>query len=452
MVCQKMKVNLQPSTEPNMASPQGVFGLSGLLASTTPFPSVSTYHESPLRMESPPTHEREIDILPDPKAKAALTTGRIYRFPEFDFLRKCKDFTTRNVPFNPQSVVGQIDSTLIHPMMFDQLLSIAEPSAVGVGSETVHDREVRESSEIELEPNEIYPQFVEMILPVVQEMVAELDHPTRVELQPYKVVLYREGDHFKSHIDNEHSPHMIATLVVEFPSDAVEGKLGFDSVEADIDHPPPESLGLTLFFNDVKHSVSKVEKGRRMALTFNVIATLDVLPQVMTLHLSSFQTGIAKLQARNVTRIGFVTTRVYLSSELKGVDLLGQLLFKTVARDVFVEEVAQDGRELYFADLAEIGFQFTSGGILYRDVREDDDQETEGVYLPRFSKYEEIRIATDPSNKYRVIDPKYRMGNIILLDTCGILRIAYKSGDDIYLGNEGFSGQISTNLGVFADL
>ena len=58
---------------------------------------------------------------------------------------------------------------------------------------------------------------------------------------------------------------------------------------------------------------------------------------------------------------------------------------------------------------------------------------------------------TTIDNSYRAVCPKYRMGNVIILDTSGVLRLARSGSQNIYLGNEGFSGKILTNLGVFVD-
>jgi len=66
--------------------------------------------------------------------------------------------------------------------------------------------------------------------------------------------------------------------------------------------------------------------------------------------------------------------------------------------------------------------------------------------------YDEISINLDRENRFPAIDPKFRMGDIILLDTNGVLRLAYSGKENIYLGNEGFQGEILINLGVFADI
>ena len=380
-------------------------------------------------------------------------TKRIYKLPEFEFLANSKNFISQNVQFDPNAIVGSIEGISIHPQLFDSLLTIASGSKVGVGSETVFDQGIRSSSEIQLDPEkDVYPQFIQMILPTIQQMSISLIHPRRVELQPYKLVLYQEGDHFEEHMDSEKDEEMIGTLVIEYPGDAIGGNLEFEDFV--VEHPPAETLGLTLFYNDLKHSVSKVESGRRIALTFNVLSTSTVIPEVINHYLPTFREGIRQLELKGIKKVGFITTRIYFSqNHLKGIDLLGHDLFLQVSNNVYVRSVAQSAEGIYFSVINRICQYFGDMDVLYSDYTDDQDEiQTEPIEIISTVGYDQIALNLDRENRFVAIDSRFRMGDIVLLKTDGILRLAYRGKEDLYLGNEGFQGEILTNLGAFAQI
>lgn len=456
--------------------------------------------------------------------EAYPTTKKIYSFPEFDFLTR--SWTNHLIDFNPEFIVGVVNTAQIplpeppapkkklrqpiripsfipvseqglpilpsitpefeeiptpvleplppqigvNPAYIQDLLKAARRSMVGLGHETIHDEDVRASSEIPSEYITLYPQFMDYIRSVVSQMALQLGNSTTVEPRFYKLVLYQEGDHFEDHIDNEHVENMIMTLSVEFP---IPDGLGGDLViEKDVvPHPNSQQLGLTLFYHDTHHKVTKVQKGNRMSLIFDVVQNPDqLIPQVIQQYLPSFQLGIQKLRLKGVKRIGTSANHMYIFPEeilpsdmtyktLKGMDRIFWELLRTVTQNIFIEDIATDGARFYFGALIPI-MKLEGGFSTVYNYREEEDENQETVDETEirikqnegFTSYDEIKFDMDTTGEYRAVHPKYRMGNVVLLRSKGNLRLTYHGDQELHTGNEGFYGEIWSNLGIFAEI
>jgi predicted 2-oxoglutarate/Fe(II)-dependent dioxygenase YbiX len=405
--------------------------------------------------------------------EAHPVTDRIYQFPEFDFLvSPGRSWFTRLVDFNSGLIVGTVDTTEfkdislspqigINPTYIQNLFQAAKRSMVGVGSETIHDEEIRASSEIHADFITLYPQFMDYINQMVNNMAFHLGHPTTVKPQLYKLVLYKEGDHFEDHIDNDHVKDMIMTLSVEFPVALLGEQQGGDLMFGDesVDHPNNNQLGLALFYHDTHHKVTKITNGYRMSLIFDVLQNPDqLIPQVIQQYLPSFQLEIQKLREKGVRRIGSLTNHLYLLSDgenmtyksLKGMDRI----FWELLRNGYIEEVANSDNSFYFEALIPIMTLEGGFGTVYRDHTEDEDENRETEKQPTaITDYNLIELRFDPDRIFRAVHPKYRMGDVVLLKSKGELSLRYSGDNELYLGNEGFSGSsIYSNLGLFADI
>ena len=414
---------------------------------------------------------------------ACLTTNKIYRFADFEFLTHGELSSTHFLESGPQAIVGTVRSTGgevgINEAYFDQLLALTERSQVGIGGRTVHNEEIRASNEIPASQVTLHPAFLELIQKAVDQMSLQLWQPTKVRPQLYKVLLYQQGDHFEDHIDNSHTANMIMTLSVELPTSDVTqgGNLVIEGTT--VPHPQSGQMGLTLFYQDAKHKVTEVRRGRRITLVFDVVQEPTQLLPVFQPFWDGFQRGIQALRQKGVKRIGFMANHIYLIDsgrpvsvlDLKGTDRIGYELLKYITGEsnIFFEEVARDEqRRFYFAAINEILDLEGSFSVAFRsyDPEELDDEEREsdttgGEYpypvrstldLPNVMSYDRIELCRDTSRTYRAVDPKYKMGDVVLLATTGRAQIAFYGDSELHTGNQGFSGEIYTNIGIFANI
>ena len=396
---------------------------------------------------------------------ACLTTDKIYRFPDFDFLTQGEVSVTQFLDLDPQAVIGTIEGeTPIHEIYFDQLLTLARRSNVGVGRQTLYNEMIRASNEISADEITLQPALIEIVQQAVSQMGLQLSHPTPLRPQLYKLLLYNEGDHFSDHIDNSHSPNMIMTLSVELPMSGPTEGGNLILQERIVFHPDPGKIGLTLFYQDVLHRVTQVKKGRRLVLVFDVIQEPVTLLPVFQPYWNSFIRGIKALRKRGVKRIGFPTNHIYLLDEaaaphnLKGMDRIGYELFKAVAGEpnVYIEGVAESDDSYYFEAVTELLDLEGSFNVAFDKV-DPHEEETEALIHKELKnegpdRYDQIELYEDSSRSHRAIDPKYRMGDVVLLASTGRSRLTYSGNEELYTGNEGFNGEIYTHLGIFANI
>jgi hypothetical protein len=109
----------------------------------------------------------------------------------------------------------------------------------------------------------------------------------------------------------------------------------------------------------------------------------------------------------------------------------------------------------YFAAINEIlDLQGSFGTTFNEDEERQSDTVDEyqqypvqkTLALPEVSRYDQIELCADPTNRYRTVVLKYKMGDVVLLATTGRARIAFYGNEELHTGNEGFSGEIYANI------
>lgn len=384
------------------------------------------------------------------------STHSVHRFPEFDFLAQSEVWASRTINY---TTLGYVDTkysmgTPIAADCFDELTTSATASDVGIGWETIHDEDVRKSEELLFGSDNMIPGVERLLQRHVSEMAAELGHPTEVKLKPFKIVFYRKGSFFAKHVDSIHEPGQIMTLSVEFPSDDLKG--GDLIIEGfTMKHPGPGKMTLNLFYHDAEHNVDRVTEGKRMSVVFNVIQIPDQILPVVDEYRKKAELGIAKLKEKGVKQIGFIANHLYISDkkvkldELKGADLLGALVFSKFSQNVFIESVAEEEGEMYFEALLDV-IDTKSFGTCYRETDITEENVKVSALKPEciVTEYDKINL----SDKSEVINPKYLMGQTVLLESTARVWMRYEGDEEIHTGNEGFSGEILTNLGIFAQI
>ena len=158
-----------------------------------------------------------------------------------------------------------------------QLISLCNEAPYGKGMETVVDKNVRNTWELDAgkisNGNKKWQQFLDETLRHCEEQL-DLQGQTLVA-HPYKLLLYEEGSFFLTHQDTEKEQGMVATLVVTLPSAHQGGELSIShqgkSVTIDFSKKEKRyNFQSALFYADCHHEVSPVTEGYRLNLIYNI--------------------------------------------------------------------------------------------------------------------------------------------------------------------------------------
>jgi predicted 2-oxoglutarate/Fe(II)-dependent dioxygenase YbiX len=158
-----------------------------------------------------------------------------------------------------------------------KLCDVAVQAPYGKRSETIVDREVRDTLEIPAHHVSCSDEFTEKLNAAVKSIASELhlEHE-RLDCELYKLLIYTKGGFFLPHRDSEKKKGMVASLVVVLPNKFNGGELivqhdgrsfrfAFDAARSQT------KAEFVAFFADCKHEVKKVTSGVRVCLTFNLM-------------------------------------------------------------------------------------------------------------------------------------------------------------------------------------
>lgn len=100
------------------------------------------------------------------------------------------------------------------------LASVLEQAPYGKGMETIFDKSVRNTLQVDPSKNTIQNPACDPCLKKLVHQVAESlgVSPSLVRAELYKLLLYEEGGFFKKHRDTEKAKGIFSTLVVQLPS------------------------------------------------------------------------------------------------------------------------------------------------------------------------------------------------------------------------------------------
>jgi hypothetical protein len=170
--------------------------------------------------------------------------------------------------------VGRIAIPLL-PAQAERLVAIADPAPYGRGAETIIDRDVRRSWQIE--PGKVRiggRRWPETLAELVAAAAAGLGVIEPVAAEFYKLLLYDAGSFFIDHRDTEKAPGMFATMLLVLPSAHRGGELVIRHVgrEVVLDLRPedPAEIGFAAFYADCVHEVRPVIAGHRVTLVYNL--------------------------------------------------------------------------------------------------------------------------------------------------------------------------------------
>jgi hypothetical protein len=170
--------------------------------------------------------------------------------------------------------VGRIAFPIL-PVQAERLAAIAEAAPYGRGEETVVDREVRTTWQIDSAKVRIGGRHWDKTLAgLVADMALGLGVSEPVAADFYKLLVYDTGGFFVDHRDTEKAPGMFATMVLVLPSTHSGGELVIKHLgrEVVLDPRPeePSEIGFAAFYADCVHEVRPVKTGCRLTLVYNL--------------------------------------------------------------------------------------------------------------------------------------------------------------------------------------
>jgi predicted 2-oxoglutarate/Fe(II)-dependent dioxygenase YbiX len=157
----------------------------------------------------------------------------------------------------------------------ERLVAIAEAAPYGRGEETVVDRDVRRTWQIE--PGKVRiggRHWAETLAELVADAALGLGVSEPVAAEFYKLLVYDAGSFFVGHRDTEKAPGMFATMVLMLPSAHSGGELIIKHLgrEVVLDPRPeePSEIGFAAFYADCVHEVRPITAGCRLALVYSL--------------------------------------------------------------------------------------------------------------------------------------------------------------------------------------
>ena len=179
-------------------------------------------------------------------------------------------------------VKGRPVSLPVNQEELDWLCQQGQASPFGKGMDTILDTDIRRSIEFEAQDTEISnPHWESALEKLINSISAQMGIDFQVEAELFKLLVYREGGHFKFHQDTEKAPGMFATLIVQLPSRCQGGSLvcRFADKEYDFDFGDKAadaefSIYYAAHYADVHHQVEEIEEGARLVLIYNLIQPL----------------------------------------------------------------------------------------------------------------------------------------------------------------------------------
>jgi predicted 2-oxoglutarate/Fe(II)-dependent dioxygenase YbiX len=161
------------------------------------------------------------------------------------------------------------------PVQAERLVAIAEAAPYGRSAETVVDRAVRRTWQIESGKVRIGGRhWGETLTELVGKAALGLGVNEPVAADFYKLLVYDAGSFFVDHRDTEKVPGMFATMVLVLPSTHSGGELVVKhlgrEVVLDLRPEEPSEIGFAAFYADCVHEVRSVTAGCRLTLVYNL--------------------------------------------------------------------------------------------------------------------------------------------------------------------------------------
>ncbi len=156
-------------------------------------------------------------------------------------------------------------------------IELAEAAPYGKGTKTEYDEDVRKCWQLDAKYFAFKaPPWKRHLKEVLEKVREDLGIAGRISAQPYKLLLYGPGGHFKAHRDTEKLDAMFGTLIVALPSGHAGGQLHIrhGGVAATVDFSAEahrHEFQHAAFFADCEHEVVPVTDGNRFCVVYNLV-------------------------------------------------------------------------------------------------------------------------------------------------------------------------------------
>lgn len=374
-------------------------------------------------------------------------TQQLYYIPELKNIYEPKYFATCE-DFKYDGLIGVSKSKSINSPIskevFNSLLDDSSQCLVGVGDETLYKPEVRKCQQIiEFVLEE---KFLDYIKETFQSTVKKLEHPCRTDIVFSKMLLYRAEDFFDTHIDAIHQDGMIGTLSVSIP---VEGgnETYFDINNTSITDP------FVVFYHDAEHSIH-VKEGLRLVLTFDVISQNELVPPP---YYNEYKAKLLEMYP-NIHKLGYIFNHIYIGTEypskenLKGIDRVVYELFSELTKESkdsidVIQFYYDENNKIYhekFHDLL-----MTIGNNFYREIEDENDDEDRIFTSEKLSHtVTNLKSYPEKTDTNSIINPRYCLSDAVILASKVKSKHRFTGDDEVFLGNEGFYGEIYSTCGI----
>ncbi|HNF12667.1 MAG TPA: hypothetical protein PK453_03290 [Leptospiraceae bacterium] len=229
------------------------------------------------------------------------------------------------------------------------------PAPYGKGEETLVDRNVRSTKELNPERFSLNnPEWKTSMDKAVQETALRLGlGKSKINYSLCKLLLYSEGDFFLPHRDTEKETGMFATMVIALPSVHSGGDLlvthnGRTEKFSFSSRKYLYQAGYAAFYADCEHEVGRIKKGARLCLVYSLkMADLKTPPDLQS---QSYQIELAEAllrKARMKTDKAFFllehkyTQRSFSKKSLKSSDIArAEILFQSAEKTGYSAHLA----------------------------------------------------------------------------------------------------------------
>ncbi|KAL4245987.1 hypothetical protein ABKN59_009134 [Abortiporus biennis] len=284
-----------------------------------------------------------------------------------------------------------------------EIRSKANQAPFGMGERTLVDKSVRDTWEMDAKSVTFAnPRWHRFMMEVVNEVcqslgVSLIASTPRCEL--YKLLLYETGSHFLPHVDTEKVNGMFATIIVVLPSEFTGGQAhlshGFISEIYDCSPKSSYQTSVMAWYTDVMHEIKPIQSGYRLALSYNLIHTTNMLRPALSTN-SAFINQVSAVFKQwkeagdaGPDKLVYLLSHKYSqvnlqSSALKGADDIKIALLSSVAKETgFQLGLASVECHLVgsAADNGDYGRRRGRYGCYYdEDDEDDDDVEFEEIH------------------------------------------------------------------------
>ncbi len=163
------------------------------------------------------------------------------------------------------------------PKVAKALVAACQVAPYGKGTQTLVNKEVRNTYELNPEQFRISDGWEAAIAELTRSVAEQLGLPAdELDARIYKLLVYEKGGFFLAHRDSEKHDRMVASLIVVLPNPFEGGCLDVRHADAQQSLPFAEAGRgeqpcYAAFYADCEHEVLRVTSGVRVCLAYNLV-------------------------------------------------------------------------------------------------------------------------------------------------------------------------------------